>query len=46
MCHKMHDGECTAGNFQGEESDSAVAQHPQKSLRIYTTTLKLGKIGV
>lgn len=48
MCHKMcsNDSDCTAGNFQGEESDSAVAQHPEKSLRIYTTALKLCKIGM
>lgn len=48
MCHKMcsNDSECTAGNFQGEESDSAVAQHPEKSLCIYTTALKLCKIGM
>lgn len=48
MCHEMHSnhGDCTAGNFQGEESDSAVARHLEKSLHIYTTALKLCKIGM
>lgn len=48
MYHEMHSNhlDCTAGNFQGEKSDSAVAWHPEKSLHIYTTALKLGKIGM
>lgn len=48
MHHEMRSnhGNCTAGNFQGGESDSAVARHPEKSLHIYTTVLKLCKIGM
>lgn len=43
---RSNHSDCTVGNFQGEESDFTVARHPEKSLHIYTTALKLCKIGM